>query len=95
MAEDVRMVDFDGVEFTVEEAKALATWMADPSSALMRRYLSAIRESYIDMLDCGAITCDNAEELVRGSAKCELIRALGEIAPALSEQVQDARIETS
>jgi hypothetical protein len=95
MAEDVGMVDFDGVEYTQDEAKALINWMADPARALLGRYLQARRQSYIDMLDCGGITVENAEELVRGSAQCDLIRAIGEIAPALSEQVQDARIETS
>jgi hypothetical protein len=96
MAEDdVKVVDFEGVEYTQSEAKALINWMADPARQLLWRYLLARRQSYIDMLDCGGITLDNAEEMVRGSAQCDLIRAVSEIAAVLGEQVKDTRIETS
>lgn len=96
MPEEVKTVEYEGTEYTEQEAAALATWLADPCFALLDRRFTQIRGESLDLMDSGMVGMENAEELVRNSAMRRLIFDVRTMKDALLELIEkDARIETS
>jgi len=67
------LINYSGVEYTQEEAEKLVGWLSLPEFALLARMFEAVRNESVAMMDSGAITVANSEELVRHSAMRLLI----------------------
>jgi len=82
-------VVYEGVEYGVNEAEALARWLGDDAPmALFNRYLDSIRQISVDMMDGGLVTMSEAEELVRHAAIRQLILGIKTMGAGISAQLE-------
>ena len=84
------MIEFEGCEYTEDEAKALAGWLTLPEAALLDRYFEMIRAQSVEVMDSGNASMDMVEFFVQNSAIRRIIadvrRMSDDLYASVSEQ---------
>ena len=84
----LQSVVYEDAEFSTEEAEILATWLSNEAFALFARYLDSVRQTSVDLMDAGAVTMRDAEEMVRHSALRQLIWKVKRMRVDLTNQLE-------
>ena len=94
MEDHPEMLYYEGTEYTKQEASDLVHWLSSPAFELLNRRFTQIRNETIDLMDSGAVSMKDAEELVRASAMRYLITDIKTMKDGLLQILEDDKPKT-